>query len=396
MTTKKKIKFADIVYSPAFNTRAIDDNFVENLTKDIPKFGLSQNLHVASHMAEDADGEMKQLWRLVDGNHRYLALDFLRNNKEEAFNKAVPGGTLEVLVIEGDVDALRDHSERMNAQRVQMQPWELMASIIRRRDAGQNQYDISEMLNIQQPRVNEYLSFEKLLPEIIDAWKSGLLHHQDLVKFATMSAEDQETAFTGFEKSVKETGGKKAKARKDLKKAAKEKGNVREYANAGKPTRKKLEGYVPFVARSAQTAEDEVTSAFFNGLAAGLKIVNGTVDFAKVSPEKSYTTKADARLADKVEAEEAEKAEAKAERLAAKAEKEKAAKKAEKAPKAAKAPKAEKPAKVRAAKQPKAAKAEKVTKPKAEKKAKAPKAEKVKKAKAPKKAKADKTAIAAE
>lgn len=367
MTTKKKINFDDIVYIPKLNSRTVDMDTIPALAKDIEEYGLFQDILVASHLMDDGDGGMKEKWRPVDGARRYLALKMVQERNPEAFARLVPGGKLSTVLIEGDEEALFDRSIKMNTQREQMKPWEIQAEIVRRDTLGQNQYDIAEILNIQQPRVNEYLSFKRLIPEVMNAWKSEIVHHHDLVKFATMSPEDQESTLAGFLAEVVASGGKKAKARKALKKAVKEKGNVREYANAGKPTRKKIASYVPFIARSAQQAEDEVAAAFYNGLAAGVKMVEGEVAFEKLSPAKTYTTKADAKAADKLEAEATEKAESRKARALAKAAKEKAAKpakadKPKKAAKKAKAEKAEKPKKAakKAAKSTKAKKSSKV------------------------------------
>lgn len=384
-TVTKKVKFSDIIYIPALNSRHVDpeSESIKRLSRDIAEYGLFQDLLVAPHLVDDGDGGHQQKWRIVDGARRYSALRYLEQTNEAAFKREVPDGKMTIKVYEGTQDELHERSVRMNTQREQMEPWEYQYEVVRRHNLGQDQYEIAEALNIQQPRVNEFLSFQKLLPEIVDAWKNHLLHHHDLVKFAAMEPEDQETAFREFSVTVQASGGKKAEARKALKKAAKEKGNVREYANAGKPTRQKLASYVPQIAVRAIHAKTAAERAFNNALAAAFKVFNGELDFEKISHEKDYVTQKEALAAQKeiaaTEKKAAEKAEKAAAKEAAKAPKSLKKGKGPKAETATKPAKAAKPKKDKGPKAPKAPKAAKADKPKKTKPSKPAKASKAKK-----------------
>lgn len=366
----KKVPFDDIIYDEHFNHRPIDIAYKHELRGDIErKKELLEHLKVAKVIVAGDDGASEVKYKIVDGAHRFHALLDLRLENADVFHTLVPGDKLEVELVEGDVSALRDRSVRHNTYRKALEPWEVYGEIRRRIAEGQDQYEIAEVLRIQQPRVAEYLSFEKVLTDGHIFWKQGLLSHADMVKLASLDTEDQEKALEAFRAatgavatlagdeassaptaplSAKEVKAAKAAARKNLGKVAKEKGQRREYANAGKPTRQKLASYVPVVASRAVHAKTAGDRTFFNAVAAAFKVFNGELSFEKLDPAKTYVSEKEAKEAEKLlaeleakEAKKAEKAAKAAEKAKAKAKpkgkaKEKPAKAASKAPKSLK------------------------------------------------------------
>lgn len=370
MATKKKIAFNSIVYDPKFNHRSLDRQLVDDLKKSIMVDGLLSSIECTPYIDVGEEGESVQKHKLVDGAHRHLALCELRDSTDPAeiatFEKVVPNGKFEVDLTEGDYEKLRERSVKHNTYRKELEPHEVYSEVLRLAGIGRDQYETAEILRIQQPRVAELLSFQAVSLEGHDLWRRGVLSNADMVKLASLSPEDQDTALKAFEgvagaPATKEAKASKAKARKALKATASEKGSKRAYANAGKPTRKKLASYVPQIAVRAQHAKTADERAFFNALAAAFKVVNGELDFEKISFDKTYVTKKDADEAQKLLDAAAAKAAAKAEKVKAKKPKKEKAAKAEKpakAPKKAakKAPKAPKKASKKAPKKAKKSK----------------------------------------
>lgn len=384
MAATKKIPFSAMRCIHAKNPRGFNKDHADALSRDIENDPNGMFMPVIVHpFVEATDEGAVELYEIVAGFHRFDALEMFQTRNPEGFLKKFPGGKIDCVVVEGDDERLHDVGTIENAAHMGLQPWDYQREVMRRIRRGQDQYEIATILHIAQPRVAEYVAIDSLVQDLKDAWKDGILATHDLVKFTALSEEDQYAELAKFTGAIKalpadasEKDKKKAKgaARKQLEKAAKEKGTKRAYANAGKPTRAKLLSYIPTIAqRALETVElDPAMSAFYNGLAAGLKIVNGEVNFDKVDATKTYVTKKDAAEAVKLAKAAEEKAEAQAAKINAHAAREAA----KKAAKGAKAPAGAK----------KAAKAEKAPKKaKAAKPAKAPK--KAKAAKAPKKPK---------
>ncbi len=375
MAATKKILFSAMRCTPAKNPRgSFNQDHADALSRDIEADPNGMFMPIIVHsIIEVGEDSSAEVFDVVAGYHRFDALTSFQERNPEGFLKKFPGGKIDCVVVEGDDERLHDVGTIENAAHLGLSPWDYQREVMRRIRRGQDQYEIATILHIAQPRVAEYVAIEGLIQELKDAWKDGLLATHDLVKFTSLSEEDQFAELAKFSGAIKalpadasEKDKKKAKgaARKQLAKAAKEKGTKRAYANAGKPTRTKLLSYIPTIAqRALETVElDPAMSAFYNGLAAGLKIVNGEVNFDKIDATKTYVTKKDAaeavklaKAAEEKAAAQAEKAAAREEREAAKKAAKKAPKKAEKAAKAPKKPKAAKPAKApKAAKKPKA------------------------------------------
>lgn len=315
-----KVPFDALVYDAGFNHRPIDIPYVHELRGDMAKNKeLLVKMKVARMTVAGDDGASETRYKIIDGGHRYHALQDLRITDPTAFDCIAPGGKIEVELTDGDLSKLRDKSVRHNTYRKALEPWEEYAEIRRRTAEGQDQYEIAEVLRIQQPRVAEYLSFEKVCTDGHVLWKQGLLSRSDMVKLASLDSEDQENALAAFRAvtgvaDAKEAKAAKAEARKDLGKTAKEKGQTRSYANAGKPTRQKLASYVPAVVVRAAQAQNAVDQAFYNAFAAAFKVFNGELAFEKIDPAKSYYSKKDVEQSTKLLAELEAKAAKKAEK----------------------------------------------------------------------------------
>jgi hypothetical protein len=155
-------------------------------------------------------------------------------------------------------------------------------------------------MNIQQPRVAEFVSFERLSPDIHDVWREGKLQIPDLIRLSAFDThETQEQALKEFlaalevpeGASPKDAKAAKAKARKGLKDKAKAEGKTRSYDNAGKPSRKKLANYAQYAfvnAHSGRTADER---RFWNGVSAAFKVMLGATEFRKVAADKEYVNK---------------------------------------------------------------------------------------------------------
>lgn len=359
------VSFDDIFVKKGFNYRKTNDaEKIERLAKSIAKVGLLQPMNCVASYDNENEAKAGKAYQVVDGERRFKALQLFREQDPEGFDAKFPNSEMGielVTVSAADKAALRDRSVIANAYREDPQPHELYAEVIRRNGAGLDTYEIGEVLNLQQPRVSEFLSFKHVCEEGHEAWRNGQISNADMVQLAALDEEAQQAWLTGLQAAVAEVAEDpkaakqaKANARKALKAEASESGNVRTYANAGKPSRQTLASYVPYIAVKAAESEDETERAFFNAFAAAFKVINGELSFDKVSATKSYVTKKDAAEAKKALAELEEKATAKAEKAAAKAEKAKAKaakeKKAAKPAKEPKEPKAKKPAAKKAAK----------------------------------------------
>lgn len=351
------VPFSSIFVKKGFNHRAVDLEKVERLSANIEQYGLLSVYTCVQTYVDGGEVPESKAHQIVDGEYRHRAMLSLQKRNPERFEELVPNDTIDVnLVDDGNVlskSDLTDRSVISNMWRTQLEPHEVYAEIVRRHHAKQDTYEISQVMNLQQPRVVEYLAFQDVTEKGHEAWAAGRISHGDMVKLSTLSASEQKAWIKGLAEAVEAAGGDekaaktaKAQARKALKKDVAEKGNVREYANAGKPSRKTLASYVPHVVLRATDAVDETEKVFFNAIAAAFQVMNGELEFDKLNPTKTYVTKKAASEARKLLNEIEEKAQAKEEKAAAKAEK--AAAKEEKPAKEKKAPAkkaAKKPAK---------------------------------------------------
>jgi ParB-like chromosome segregation protein Spo0J len=350
------VPFDDIFTKKGFNHRTVSTAVVEDLSKNIAKYGLLSNITCVQVFKDGEDVVKHKGYQVVDGESRFRALQLLRTENPARFEELFPDAMVFVNLLDvsaADKDALKDRSVISNTYRNALKPHEIYSEILRRHGAKQDTYEIAEVMNLQQPRVSEYLSFQEVCEEVHEAWRNELISNADMLRLSSLSEEEQQSWLSNLSAAVQAAGGDdkgakqaKANARKTLRANVEENGEKRTYANAGKPSRQKLASYVPLIAVRAVDSEDEAEKTFWGALAAAFKVVNGELDFEKLSPSKSYVTKKDAAEAKKLLAEAEAKAAEKAEKAAAKQEKakERPAAKKEKEKAATKKP-AKKPAK---------------------------------------------------
>lgn len=360
----KSVSFDDVFVVKGFNHRKVPKKHVDGLAASIARHGLLSLLTCTATTRPSEEGEDSvptRGYQVVDGEARFLALTSFLAADPAGFEEKFPGKKMTInLVSESEASKLRDKSVISNTYHNPLAPHEIYAEVRRRSEQeGLDTYEIGQVMNLQQPRVSEYLSFARVIQAGHVLWAKGKLSNTDMVKLAALEEDAQETWIEEFRAAMDAAGddekaakAAKATARKNLKQTTEEEGSKREYANAGKPSRKTLASYKPWIAVFAHDEDaSEEHRVFYNAVAAAFQVMDGEIDFDALSPTKSYVTKKAAKEALKLlsdaEAAEEEKAAKKAEREERKAAK--AAEKAEKAKPAKKATK-KKTAKKKAAK----------------------------------------------
>ena len=61
---------------------------------------------------------------------------------------------------------------------------------------------------VQQPRIAEFLSFQKCITDVHEQWRAGVLSHNDMIQFAALEDEEQEKQLKAFLSGVEASGGK--------------------------------------------------------------------------------------------------------------------------------------------------------------------------------------------
>ncbi len=388
-----KIHFENVRALWINNPRERDDAHVNNLASSIAKYGLFQPIVVFRR--GKVDGVMQ--YDVSAGFHRHAAIEKLASMTDDAvrdlgttyaddgtplpgrtFEDIFPEGMLDYSVIEPSASAASSVVENM-CRKDMTQP-EICALVWNLAEAGVDQHEIAAKCNMNQGRVSEYLQMRKCVPAAHDAWGEGRIAKREMTALAALPEHQQHIHLERLLKAGKPEADADAPAksqravRKDLQSAAKD--TRRTYANAGKPSRKRLSVLAKRVSDAAKEGPEasknfwhlvHIAFAFFDGKidekAFAREAMNyGAVDVFK-DPEPAPKPKATKPKATKPKAEPKPKA------AKPKAEpKPKAAKpKAEPKPKATK-PEATKPeaAKPKAAK-PKAEPKPKAAKPKAKK-----------------------------
>lgn len=338
-----KVAFESLEHSKKYNHRAGDnadpkhEEGIAALARSILRVGAYRALDVVPGTKLKGETEVETN-RVSDGDRRFRALKLIKKEHPEDFDKLCPNGKVEVNLVADDVDAARRRGIEFNTHSEGLTPRQQYLEVLKYAKKEKvdgvstvtNQYDIAELLNIQQPRVAEFLSFEeKLIEAAHTAWEEGILAPRDLVKLAALSEDKQKQAVADF-RAAHKAAGKNAKAgvRKALKASAAESGNVRQYANAGAPSRQKISTFAKTSYSLAHTAKTAAERTFHNAIAAAFKVVSGQLSFDKLDPSKDYVSAKEAKDAAAFLEEQAAKAEKKAERAKNKA---KRARKAEKA-----------------------------------------------------------------
>lgn len=280
---KKKmitIPFESIVLDKDFNARTdYDEDYIESLKQSIMGSGLLQPIGVTASTTASEDKEPKYF--IVYGFCRYLAIAKIR---EELGNDAY--ATMDAVLNHGTVDELRDRNLKENIDRKSLKPHEIGIAVKRMVNAGLEQRDISKRLGRPQSWVSYHYKAEvKLGTAAKKAYYAGDLTLEQALNIADVPEDAQNDV---VEKVL--NAGTRSEARKVAKKASKEAGTRRTYANKGRPTAKNLSQFVSdasFDADGAGTSKPE--QAFYNGLAAGMRIALGDLEYEKVKHSEAYT-----------------------------------------------------------------------------------------------------------
>ena len=367
-----RIHIDNFHFDPSRNERELDVAHVNHLAELIAKYGLLTALTVR----KGAKHDKVQQYVGTAGYHRDAAIRKLRCLTEDQLrklgthrdddNNVVPGRSFEELFPEESVECVVIGSELAssavtveNTGRKDYTQAELCVIVWRLDDDKIDQHEIAARCSVNQGRVSEFLSLRKAIPQAHDAWGEGHIAMRDMLALAALPADKQKehlaklTSGAGGDDAGSANPGKRAKAaaRKELQGAAKE--TRRSYANAGKPTRKRLTVLSERIAAVMKTGT-EAEKNLFKIIDETMAFVDGRIDekafkkwLSSYSAPDIFTDPEDGKPAaeKKSKSIKANKAKpAKAEKKP-KTEKPKAEKPKAEKPKAEKKPKTEKPAK---------------------------------------------------
>lgn len=284
-----KVHFENLVFDPANTGREIDKAHVKNLAEKIAKYGLLTSLTVRRGAKPDG----VQQYIVTSGGHRYEAIELLQGLSEAELiklgthynddNQLVPGRSFEELFPEEKVEVICIDSSLAtaatsveNTARKDFTQSELCHLVWKLAEEGIDQHEIAARCNLNQGRISEFLVMRKCIPQAHDAWDDGLIALRDMLALASLSEDKQKDllgkllsaggkrgeASETAPSSVDPKAAKAAKtaARKELQGAAKD--TKRVYANAGKPTRKRLNVISERVAVAAKKGDEQSKSVF--------------------------------------------------------------------------------------------------------------------------------------
>jgi ParB/RepB/Spo0J family partition protein len=316
-----------------FNARTdYDEDYIKSLKVSIMESGLLQPVGVTQANRNDID-DNKQYY-LVYGFCRFKAIELIRAELgEDAYS------VLDVVLNDGTTEELRDRNLKENIDRKNLKPHEIANAIKKMANSGLEQRDIAKRLGRPQSWVSyHYKAATKLGPAATKAFESGDLTLEQALNIADVPEDAQEDVVT------KVLGADtRSEARKVAKQASKEAGTRRTYANKGRPTAKNL---AQFVSDASFDADADVATArdkaFYNGLAAGMRVALGDLDFENLKPGDSHTDMDfHAKARKEKEAKAKKSAKKKTAKKTAKAKATKGAAKKKSSPKKKKAPAAE-------------------------------------------------------
>lgn len=277
----KQVPFESLILDESFNSRTdYDEDYILSLKESIMTSGLLQPIGVTKRAHPGPIDDMDQYY-VVYGFCRYKAIEKIREELgEDAF------ATLDVVLNEGTSDELRERNLKENIDRKNLKPHEISAAIKKMVNAGLEQRDIAARLGRPQSWVSYHYKVEtKLGSAAKKAFVAGDLTLEQALNIADVPEDAQDEVVSKVLDADTRT-----EARTIAKKASKEKGKRRVYANKGRPTAKNMAQFVSDASFDAESnkmvAEDE---AFYNGVAAGLRVALGDLDFEKLSTAESYT-----------------------------------------------------------------------------------------------------------
>ena len=276
MVKKKTITvhFEDLTADQTFNSR-VDYENISELAESIKSHGLLQNIGVTEKKTEPGK------YFVIYGFRRYAALTKIREELgPDAFSE------IEVTLNEGTIEELRERNLKENIDREQLKPHEIASAIKKMVNSGLEQRDIGTRLGRPQSWVSyHYKAATKLTPVAWKAFRDGNITLEQALHIADVP-EGSQADIVG-----KILGAEtRSEARQIAKKASESAGSRRTYTNKGRPTAKNLAQYVSDASFDANsniaTKEDKI---FYNGIAAGIRVAIGDVEFGGLNRTTAYT-----------------------------------------------------------------------------------------------------------
>lgn len=281
MARKRSISvpFESIVVDPGFNTRTTyDPDYIMQLKASIQSSGLLHNLGVTPAKGNTVEDTPR--YHLIYGFCRYYAIQKIRDELgPDAY------ATLDVRVHEGTIADLREKNFKENLERKQLKPFEIAEEVVRMANSGLEQRDIATRMGRPQSWVSiHYKVKTKLVPTAWNAFRDGAVTLEQALHIADLPEEAQDDIVEQVLNAETRT-----EARQITKEATKEKGTRRVYSNKGRPTAKNLAKFVSDASFEATSKPATVVDrSFFNGIAAGIRIALGDLEFEKVTPTNEY------------------------------------------------------------------------------------------------------------
>lgn len=169
---------------------------IESLSASIEDRGLLHNL-VVKPIDDDK-------YKLISGERRWRAIGLLRTNNLSRFEELFPGGLLPCKIqnsnseIDEEIDLIiANHETRSIDIKDRLADINQLATLYKMRDDGENKsiHALSEIiakhLDVSARQIHKYLSLDKLIPELYEAFQNGDLSITQASKLATLGETEQ-------------------------------------------------------------------------------------------------------------------------------------------------------------------------------------------------------------
>lgn len=269
----KTIPFEYLVCDDDRNYRKVYED-IDDLAASIQAEGLLQPIGVSEVP------NAKNQYYVEYGFRRFYAICKIREKYGgEAFAE------VDVVVVTGTVQDLRQKNLRENLDRKSLRPHEISDAIKAMVNSGLEQRDIAARLGRPQSWVSyHYKAATKLNVAASKAFEAGHLTLEQALYIADVPEEEQNELVASITDA--ET---RNEARQIAKDASKKSGARRTYANKGRPTAKNLAQKIRDFSFDATGAGTSVnTRSFYNGIIAGMRVALGDVEPDKVTPDEDY------------------------------------------------------------------------------------------------------------
>jgi ParB/RepB/Spo0J family partition protein len=284
MAKKKMIQvpFENVLCDEEFNARTdYDRDYILSLKNSIMESGLLQPIGVTPKKGPDTD-DTKQYY-LIYGFCRYKAICLIRDELGVDAHSV-----LDVVLNEGTLEELRDRNLKENIDRKSLKPHEIANAVKKMVNSGLEQRDIAKRLGRPQSWVSyHHKVVTKLGSVAYKAFEAGDLTLEQALNIADVPEDAQDDVVNKVLNA-----GTRTEARKLAKQASKDAGTRRTYVNKGRPTAKNLAQFVSDASFDAESNKMvETDEAFYNGLAAGMRVALGDLEFEKLTCHDDYTDK---------------------------------------------------------------------------------------------------------